>query len=38
MAGRAPDLGTDRLERIMHAVITESLDAADLDRHRGRGV
>ena len=29
MAGRAPELGTDRLERIVHAIITESLDATD---------
>ncbi len=28
MAQRAPALGTDRLTRIMHAIITESLDAA----------
>ncbi len=28
MAERAPELGTDRLERIVHAIITESLDAA----------
>ncbi len=27
MALRAPALGEDRLRRIMHAVITESLDA-----------
>jgi chorismate mutase/GNAT superfamily N-acetyltransferase len=29
MAARAPRLGTARVGRIMHAVITESLDAAD---------
>ena len=29
MAGRAPRLGSERLRRIMHAVITESLDAAE---------
>ncbi len=28
MAGRAPELGEDRLARIVHAIITESLDAA----------
>jgi chorismate mutase len=28
MARRAPALGADRLSRIVHAVITESLDAA----------
>ena len=28
MAQRAPALGTDRLTRIMHTIITESLDAA----------
>ena len=28
MAARAPELGRDRLVRIMHAIITESLDAA----------
>ena len=30
MAQRAPALGADRLHRIVHAIITESLDAADL--------
>ena len=29
MAGRAPGLGAERLSRIVHAIITESLDAAD---------
>ena len=29
MARRAPELGADRLERIVHAIITESLDASD---------
>ena len=29
MAQRAPELGADRLERIVHAIITESLDASD---------
>jgi chorismate mutase/GNAT superfamily N-acetyltransferase len=29
MSRRAPALGTDRLTRIMHTIITESLDAAD---------
>ncbi|GAB3265442.1 hypothetical protein GCM10027448_42210 [Nocardioides dilutus] len=29
MAVRAPTLGADRLHRIVHAIITESLDAAD---------
>jgi chorismate mutase len=29
MAPRAPALGPDRLHRIVHAIITESLDAAD---------
>lgn len=29
LAARAPALGTERLERIVHAIITESLDAAD---------
>ena len=29
MAERAPALGADRLHRIVHAIITESLDAAD---------
>jgi chorismate mutase len=28
MARRAPELGEDRLGRIVHAIITESLDAA----------
>ncbi|MBI2246282.1 MAG: GNAT family N-acetyltransferase [Nocardioides sp.] len=28
MAGRAPELGVARLERIVHAIITESMDAA----------
>jgi chorismate mutase/L-amino acid N-acyltransferase YncA len=32
MARRAPELGEERLARIMHAIITESLDAA---RHGG---
>jgi chorismate mutase len=32
MAGRAPELGPERLGRIMHAIISESLDAvADRD-------
>ena len=30
MALRAPALGADRLARIVHAIITESLDAADI--------
>jgi chorismate mutase/GNAT superfamily N-acetyltransferase len=29
MAEHAPELGADRLERIVHAIITESLDASD---------
>lgn len=29
LASRAPALGEERLERIVHAIITESLDAAD---------
>ena len=29
MALRAPALGADRLHRIVHAIITESLDAAE---------
>jgi chorismate mutase len=28
MARRAPALGTDRLQRVVHTIITESLDAA----------
>jgi chorismate mutase len=28
VAARAPDLGRDRVARIVHAIITESLDAA----------
>jgi hypothetical protein len=28
MAARAPELGEERLTRIVHAIITESLDAA----------
>jgi chorismate mutase len=31
MARRAPRLGRERIRRIMHAVITESLDAAEHD-------
>jgi GNAT superfamily N-acetyltransferase/chorismate mutase len=31
MAARAPALGTERLTRIVHAIITESLDAAGRD-------
>jgi chorismate mutase len=29
LAAQAPRLGADRLQRILHAIITESLDAAD---------
>ena len=28
MAEHAPELGVDRLERIVHVIITESLDAS----------
>ena len=28
MAAHAPELGAERLARIVHAIITESLDAA----------
>ena len=32
LAERAPELGAERLQRIVHAIITESLDAAEPDR------
>ena len=36
MARLAPVLGPERLQRIMHAVITESLDAAEAGPENGR--
>lgn len=35
LAARAPVLGVERLRRIVHAIITESLDAAETGRHHG---